>query len=237
MVKSACTDYLCSYVCSYVCFCATRALTHSLALSLSLSLSLSVALSVSLFLRKHTHTLSLPPSRTHTHTHTLSLSLSLSLSLTHTHTHTHVHSCKDMRCATCDNGNCKCVPIKEKGQTCGDGTHRAPVHSGFECATNKVWYQEVYLSQYQNGVCVEKERNNTFCMKRTHSTWREHILYSLRHRVSVWRKSETWEHLRSWLGGNGTHVPLAQGSVRAEMGLTLRRKWDSLGTRTRQCAS
>ena len=37
-----------------------------------------------------------------------------------------------------ERGNCKCVPIKEDGEPCGENTHRGPDYSHAECKSGKV---------------------------------------------------------------------------------------------------
>ncbi len=140
--------------------------------------------------RPNTHTRTHAHTHTHTHTH----------KRTHTHAHTHIHtntlSCKDLRCATCDNGNCKCVPKKEKGQTCGDGTHRAPEHSGFECASHKVLISRYVqkrptLLSKETYISVKIDLHS--CQKRPAAHKVEHILISIDIKIcsktaTVWTK-------------------------------------------------
>lgn len=69
------------------------------------------------------------------------------------------YRCKDTQCRGCSGGNCKCVPVKKKGQTCGDGTRRGPTYSNYECDTGKCAYNCDLCFNCDGGncVCVQKE--------------------------------------------------------------------------------
>ena len=55
---------------------------------------------------------------------------------------------------TCQDGNCKCVKVKAKGEHCGDGTRRGPDFSNMECQTGKCAYNCDLCLNCDGGNCV-----------------------------------------------------------------------------------
>ena len=62
--------------------------------------------------------------------------------------------CKDLSCQGCQDGNCKCVKVKAKGEHCGDGTRRGPEFSNMECQTGKCAYNCDLCLNCDGGNCV-----------------------------------------------------------------------------------
>ena len=62
--------------------------------------------------------------------------------------------CKDLSCKGCQDGSCKCVKVKPKGERCGDGTRRGPEYSNMECQTGKCAYNCDLCLNCDGGNCV-----------------------------------------------------------------------------------